>query len=69
MNSMSFVTNEVIDPFSSDDEDGLFFSAAQMIIEESVNNRGRVGSVERHEALHCDWLLWYNLLLQRLLLG
>jgi hypothetical protein len=63
-----FVTNEVIDPSSSDDEDDLFFSAAQMIIEDYVNNPGRIGSVEGHEALHCDRLLYYNLLLERLFL-
>jgi hypothetical protein len=35
-----FVMNELIDPFSLDDEDNLFFSAAHMIIEDSVSNPG-----------------------------
>ena len=35
-----FVVNEVVDPSSSDDEDDQFVGAAQMIIEDSVNNPG-----------------------------
>ncbi|EEC82097.1 hypothetical protein OsI_26104 [Oryza sativa Indica Group] len=57
-----FVMNELIDPSSSDEEHDLFFGAAQMIIEESVNNPGRIGSVHGHEVVHRDRLLWHNLL-------
>ena len=35
-----FVMKEVVDPSSSDDEDDQFVGAAQMIIEDSVNNPG-----------------------------
>ncbi|PVH36882.1 hypothetical protein PAHAL_6G188700 [Panicum hallii] len=59
-----FVMNEVIDPFLSDDEDDLFFFTAQMIIEDSVNNPGRIESVQGHEVVHRDRLLWHNLLLK-----
>uniref|UniRef100_A0A0E0B9N6 Uncharacterized protein n=1 Tax=Oryza glumipatula TaxID=40148 RepID=A0A0E0B9N6_9ORYZ len=57
-----FVMNELIDPSSLDEEHDLFFGAAQMIIEESVNNPGRIGSVQGHEVVHRDRLLWHNLL-------
>jgi len=43
--------NEVVDLSSSDDEDDLFFGVAQKIIEDSVNNLGRIGSVEGHDVL------------------
>ena len=46
-----FVMKEVVDPSSSDDEDDQFLGAAQMIIEDSVNNPGRIGSVEGHDVL------------------
>jgi len=46
-----FVMNEVVDPSSSDDEDDPFFGATQMIIEDSANNPGRIGSVEGHDVL------------------
>uniref|UniRef100_J3MN98 Uncharacterized protein n=1 Tax=Oryza brachyantha TaxID=4533 RepID=J3MN98_ORYBR len=57
-----FVMNEVIDPSSSDDENDLFFGAANMIIEDSVNNLGRIGSVEGHAVIDRDRLLWHGLL-------
>ena len=46
-----FVMNEVVDLSSSDDEDDLFFGVAQKIIEDSVKNPGRIGSVEGHDVL------------------
>jgi len=39
--------DEVINSSSSDDE--LFDGAAHMIIEDSVNHPGRIGSVEGHD--------------------
>ena len=57
-----FVMNEVVDLSSSDDEDDLFFGVAQKIIEDSVNNLGRIGSVEGHDVLDRERLLYYGLL-------
>jgi len=57
-----FVMNEVVDLSSSDDEDDLFFGVAQKIIEDSVNNPGRIGSVEGHDVLDRERLLYYGLL-------
>ena len=57
-----FVMKEVVDPSSSDDEDDQFLGAAQMIIEDSVNNPGRIGSVVGHD------VLYHHLLFQRLFL-
>jgi hypothetical protein len=54
--------NEVIDPSSSDDENDLFFGAAHMIIEDSVNHPGRIGSVEGHEIVDRKRLLYHSLL-------
>ena len=57
-----FVMNEVVDPSSSDDEDDHFFGATQMIIEDSANNPGRIGSVEGHDVLDRERLLYHALL-------
>ena len=57
-----FVMNEVVDLSSSDDEDDLFFGVAQKIIKDSVNNPGRIGSVEGHDVLDRERLLYYGLL-------
>ena len=57
-----FVMNEVVDLSSSDDKDDSFFGAAQKIIEDSVNNPGRIGSVEGHDVLDREKLLYYGLL-------
>ena len=57
-----FVMNEVVDLSSSDDEDDLFFGVAQKIIEDSVNNPGRIGSVEGHDVLDRERLLYHGLL-------
>ncbi|PVH47875.1 hypothetical protein PAHAL_4G175000 [Panicum hallii] len=46
-----FVMNELIDPSSSDDENDLFFGTMHMIIEDSVNHPGRIGSVEGHDVV------------------
>ena len=57
-----FVMNEVVDLSSSDDEDDLFFGVAQKIIEDSVNNPGRIGSVVGHDVLNRERLLYHHLL-------
>ena len=57
-----FVMNEVVDLSSSDDEDDLFFGVAQKIIEDSVNNLGRIGLVEGHDVLDRERLLYHGLL-------
>ena len=57
-----FLKNELIDPSSSDDEDDIFLDATQMIIEDSINYPGPIGSVEGHDVLHRDRLLWHGLL-------
>jgi len=57
-----FVMNEVVDPSSSNDEDDPFFGATQMIIEDSANNPGRIGSVEGHDVLDRERLLYHALL-------
>ena len=57
-----FVMNEVVDLSSSDDEDDLFFGVAQKIIEDSVNNPSRIGSVEGHDVLDRERLLYHGLL-------
>ena len=57
-----FVMNELIDSSSSDDENNLFFVAAHMIIEDSVNHPGRIGSVEGHEVVDRKRLLHHDLL-------
>jgi hypothetical protein len=33
-----------------------------MIIEDEINNPGRIGSIEKHEVVHCDRLLYNDLL-------
>ncbi|CAO1940489.1 unnamed protein product [Urochloa humidicola] len=57
-----FVMNEVIDTSSSDDDDYLFFVAAHMIIEDTVNHPGRIGSVDGHEVVDRERLLYHGLL-------
>ena len=57
-----FVLNELIDPSSSDDENDLFIGAAHVIIEDSVNNPGRIGSVEGHDVVDRERRLWHGLL-------
>jgi len=55
-----FVMDEIIDSSSSDDE--LFDGAAHMIIEDSVNHPGHIGSVEGHEVVQRERLLHHDLL-------
>lgn len=58
-----FVMEELIDPSSSEDEnDLLFFGAAYIIIEDSLNHLGRIGSVEGHEVVDRGRLFWHDLL-------
>jgi len=52
----------LIDPSSSDDENDLFIGAAHVIIEDSVNNPGRIGSVEGHDVVDRERRLWHGLL-------
>jgi hypothetical protein len=55
--------NEVIYPSSSVDENDLFFGAAHMVIEDSVNHPGRIGSVVvGHETVNRKRLLYHSLL-------
>ena len=56
-----FVMNELIDA-SSDDENDPFFGAAHMIIEDSVNHPGRIGSIEGHDVVDRERLLHHDLL-------
>ena len=56
-----FVMNELIDA-SSDDENDPFFGAAHMIIEDSVNHPGRIGSIEGHDVPDLEILFYHGLL-------
>ena len=47
---------------SSSSDDELFDGAAHMIIEDSVNHPGRIGSVEGHEVVQRERLLHHDLL-------
>jgi hypothetical protein len=55
-----FIWDELIDSSSSDDE--LYYDAAQMIIDDEVNNPGRIGSVEGNEVVQRERLLYHHLL-------
>jgi hypothetical protein len=58
-----FVMDELIESSSSNDERKAFiFGAAHLIIEDSLNNPGRVGSVEGHDVVDRERLLHHNLL-------
>ena len=58
-----FVMDEIIDSSSSDDErKAAILGAAHMIIEDSVNHPGRIGSVEGHEVVQRERLLHHDLL-------
>ena len=59
-----FVMNELIDA-SSDDENDPFFGAAHMIIEDSVNHPGRIGSIEGHDVLDRERVLYHGLLYKK----
>ena len=56
-----FVMNELIDASSSDDENDLFYGPAHTIIEDLVNHPGRIGSVEGHDVLDRERLLYHGL--------
>jgi hypothetical protein len=55
-----FVFDEIINSSSSDDE--MYDDAAHIVVEDSVNNPGRIGSIEGHEVVHRERLLWHDLL-------
>jgi hypothetical protein len=55
-----FVWDELIDSSSSDDE--LYYDATQIIIDDEVNNPGHIGSVEGHEVVQRERLLYHHLL-------
>jgi hypothetical protein len=55
-----FVFDEIINSSSSDDE--MYYDAAHIVVEDSVNNPGRIGSIEGHEIVHRERLLWHDLL-------
>lgn len=57
-----FIMSEVIDSSSDDDDDDIFLWAAAMIIEDSVNHPGRIGSVDGHETVDRQRLLYHGLL-------
>ncbi|PVH65950.1 hypothetical protein PAHAL_1G110400 [Panicum hallii] len=56
------VMKELIDPSSSDDENDLFFDAAHMIIEDSVNHPSQIGYVKGHDVVDRERLFWHDLL-------
>jgi hypothetical protein len=55
-----FIWDELIDSSSSDDE--LYYGVAPMIIEDEINNPGRIGSIEGHDVVQRDRLLYNDLL-------
>jgi hypothetical protein len=40
----------------------MYDDAAHIVVEDSVNNPGRIGSIEGHEIVHRERLLWHDLL-------
>jgi hypothetical protein len=55
-----FIWDELIDSSSWDDE--LFYGVPPMIIEDEINNPGRIGSIEGHDVVQRDRLLYNGLL-------
>jgi len=58
-----FVMNEIIDSSSSDDErKAAILGAAHLIVEDTLNHPGRIGSVEGHDVVDRERLLHHDLL-------
>ena len=58
-----FVMDEIIDSSSSDDERKAIISgAAHLIVEDTLNHPGRIGSVEGHDVVDRERLLHHDLL-------
>jgi hypothetical protein len=55
-----FVFDEIINSSSSDDE--IYDDTAHIVVEDLVNNPGRIGSIEGHEIVQRERLLWHDLL-------
>ena len=58
-----FVMDEIIDSSSSDDErKAAILGAAHLIVEDTLNHPGRIGSVEGHDVVDRERLLYHGLL-------
>jgi len=58
-----FVMDEIIDSSSSDDErKAAILGAAHLIVEDTLNHPGRIGSVEGHDVVDHERLLHHDLL-------
>jgi len=58
-----FVMDEIIDSSSSDDErKAAILGAAHLIVEDTLNHPGRIGSVEGHDVVDRERLLYQGLL-------
>ncbi|KAL6856974.1 hypothetical protein ACP4OV_018356 [Aristida adscensionis] len=58
-----FVMDEVINSSSSDDErKAVIRGAAHLIVEDTLNHPGRIGSVEGHDVVERGRLFWHKLL-------
>ena len=58
-----FVMDEIIDSCSSDDERKAVISgAAHLIVEDTLNHPGRIGTIEGHDVMDRERLLHHGLL-------
>ncbi|KAG2562852.1 hypothetical protein PVAP13_8KG215529 [Panicum virgatum] len=58
-----FIMDEIIDSSSSDDErKAVISSAAHLIVEDTLNHLGRIGSIEGHDVVDRERLLYHGLL-------
>ena len=61
--SNQFVMNEIIDSSSLDDErKAAILGAAHLIVEDTLNHPGRIGSVEGHDVVDRERLVYHGLL-------